>query len=227
MTNRDKAAAVAQAEVVAMTWGVTRQLLAVNKVITNAAGEPLIARVDETSHPGCYLCYFAIEGEPYFLVVFVQPDKDEQLAISGIYMEAGVRVYLLIVSKTMTPAEITASVGLTPSKTHSAEEPIIDKFPNRKYKESGWILEPQAEIPGSVEEKLNTILDQVESNANQIASLKPICEVHVNIVYQGWGGDAQFGGYHFNESIMRRLCFLGAELDFDLFAFGPEMPDND
>ena len=225
MTNRDKAVQLAQAEAVAKTWGVTAQFLAVNKVVTNEAGEPAVIRIDEKTRPDSYLCYFAVHGEPYFFVVVVESSKNNQLAVSGVYMEAGVRVYLLITSKTMTTAEITESVGLSPSKTHSTGEPIIKKIPNRTYKENQWIYEPQVEVPGSVEEKLNTVLHGVESRAKAIASLKPICEVYVNVVYEGWGGDCQFGGFHFNEGIMSRLCTLGAELDFDLYSFGPEMPE--
>lgn len=225
MTNRDKAVQLAQTEVVAKTWGVTAQFLAVNKVVTNDDGEPTAIRVDEKSRPDSYLCYFAVHGEPYFLVVVVE-SSNNQLAISGVYMEAGVRAYLLITSKTMTTAEISTSVGLPPSKTHSTGEPISKKNPNRTYKENLWIYEPQAEVPGSVEEKLNTVLNGVESRSKSIASLKPICEVHVNVVYEGWGGDCQFGGFHFNENIMSRLCALGAELNFDLYAFGPKMPED-
>jgi hypothetical protein len=82
-------------------------------------------------------------------------------------------------------------------------------------------------MPGAVEEKLSAILYAIEPAAAQIASLRSGCEVKVHVVFQGWGGDPQFGGFHVEVDNIRRLAALGAALDVDLYASGPEMPNDD
>ena len=227
MNSRDKAVQLAQAEVISRTWGIARQLLAVNEVVTDDRGRIVVARVDETGEPGACFVYFPIRNEPYYFVVVVRPDDAGQLAVSGMYMEAGVRVYLAISSATLPHEEITARVGLTPTETHTIGDPITKWTPTRTYREHVWRFEPQAGIPGSVEEKLGTVLDGVDAASAQIAALRPACNVDVNVVFKGWRGDPQFGGFHVGADMVRRLAAIGVELDFDLYAFGPNTRDDD
>jgi len=215
---------VAQTEVAARDWGVSRQVLAVNEVVVDSDGRPAVARVSEGHEVDTYSVYFPIHEKPYYFVVVVGPCELGQLAVSGVYVEAGVRVYLAIMSVALSPAEITARIGLTPSETHAIGDPIS---PMMKYREHWWEIEPQRDVPGSVEEKVAVVLDAVQPAVAQIAALKPACQVRVTVVFEGWRGDPQFGSFDIDARIVGRLAELGAELYFDLYAFGPEMPDDD
>jgi hypothetical protein len=223
---REKAILLAQEEVNGQAWALTRQLLAVNAAEIGEDGDPVVARVDEDTESGAYFIYFPIRGEPYFFVVVVRPDEAGELAVSWIYMEGGTRVYLLITSEIFSPEEITARVGLTPTKSHQMGDPVRKKSPARTYRVHMWHFEPQKGIPGTVEEKLKVLLEEVNPAVAQIADLRPMCDVGVMVVFEGWGGDWQFGGIHFETEIVQGLAALGATLDLDLYAFGPDMPDD-
>ena len=221
---QEEAVRLAQAEVTGRSWGVSQVVLAVNEVDVGIDGMPVVARVDEESEPGAYFVYFPIRKERYYFVVVIRADEAEQLHVSAVYVEAGVRVYLIITSVELSCAEITSRAGLTPTKTHAIGDPIT---PMRKYQEHSWLIEPRSDQPGSVEEKVAVLMDIVEPAAARIASLKPACSVHVGVVFKGWGGDPQFGGFNFDARTVERLASLGAELGFDLHAFGPAMRDEE
>jgi len=227
MNKRDEVILLARDEVKNKVFAYSQQLLAVNDVATDEVGEPQIAHIDGEKKTGAYRIYFPIRSEPYFFVVLVRPDESNELSVQWVYMEAKVRVYLMIGSRTMSTEEITAKVELTPTKTGQMGESISKRIPARKYGAHKWYLEPQAGIPGTVEHKLDILLDEVQPAVARIADLKPDCIVRVVIVYEGWGGDWQFGGIFIDGDKVQALAALGAEIDIDLYAFGPEMPDDD
>jgi hypothetical protein len=227
MDTRDKAIRLARDEVKNKIFAHSQQLLAVHDVATDEDGELQIAYIDEEKDTGSYRIYFPIRGEPYFFVVLVRRDEANELSVAWTYMEAKVRTYLLIGSKTLTSEEITSHVGIVPTKFGQMGDPISKKFPARRYGAHKWYFEPQAGIPGTVEHKLKVLLDAVRPAASRIVELKPNCMVRVVIVYEGWGGDWQFGGIYIDEDKVQTLAALGAEIDIDLYAFGPEMPDDD
>lgn len=223
LSEREAAVQVARAEVIERSWGVSSQILAVHSVPVGSDGAPIVVRVDEQTEPGEYLVYFPILDQPYYLVVLVGAGKTGQWAVSGVYCEAEVRVYLRVSSRELSADEITARVGLQPTETRSIGEPITNRAPARTYKEHRWMLEPQAGLPGSVEEKITALLDAVEGASGQIAALRPACDLLVTVVFSGWGGNPQFGAFNLVRESVRRLAALGAELSVDLYAFGPKM----
>lgn len=226
MDTRDEVIRLARDEVKNKKFAHSQQLLAVNDVATDEDGEPQIAYIDEEKITGSYRTYFPIRSEPYFFVVLIRRDEANELNVEWVYMEAKVRAYLLIGSRTMTTEEITSHVGITPTKMGQLGESISKKIPARKYRAHKWFFEPQAGIPGTVEHKLKILLDAVQPAVSRIAELKPDCIVRVVIVYEGWGGDWQFGGIYIDEDNVQTLASLGAEIDIDLYAFGPDMPDD-
>lgn len=222
VTGRDDAVRIAQAEVTNRTWGIASQFFAVHDVATAQGGEPAIARIDEVHEPEAYFVYFPIRERPYYFVVVVRPDDTGRLAVSAMYWEAGVQAYLRIVSAVRSAVEITAQIGVTPTETHAIGDPIGKGVGTGSYREYVWRFEPQAGLPGSVEEKLRAVLDGVEPAAARIAALRPTCDVQITIVFKGWSGDPQFGGFHVDAEPMGRLATLGAVLDVDLYALRTE-----
>jgi hypothetical protein len=227
LIEREAAVRVARAEVIERSWGISSQILAVHSVPVGSGGEPIVVRVDERTEPGAYLVYFPIRDQPYYLVVVVGADKMGQWAVSGVYSEAKVRVYLAVSSRKLSAGEITARVGLQPTQTRSIGEPIVNRAPARTYEEHRWMLEPQAGVPGSVEEKIAALLDAVDVAAGRIAALRPACDIRATVVFSAWAGDPQFGAFNFTGESVRRLAALGAELTVDLYAFGPRMLEDE
>lgn len=215
---------VAQREVTKQTWQATRQYLAVNAVVTDESGEPVVTHVDCELEPGSTYVYFPIQGQPYYLVVIVAAEPDGKLELTGVYMEANVRVYLRISSKELSPAQITTCVGLVPTETHELGD--VRQPGTRVYDRHVWCVEPDSAVPRSVEAKLESLLEAVAPAITRIANLKPACIVQVTVVYETWGGDPQFGSFMVGTKVIQRLADLGAELHFDLYSFGPPMPDE-
>jgi hypothetical protein len=228
LNNREAAVQAAIAEVLAPQWAHTKQLLSVNSVGTDEKGNPTPIRIDDESEPGTYFVYFPIRNEKYCLVVGVAPDESGRLAVSGQFMEAGVRVVLAIYSRTLSAADITKRLSLVPSSTHAIGDPIYKHNPaGRKHEQHIWCIQPQRDVPASVEEKLSNLLKHIEPAVEQIKAIRPACEIHVNIEYTGWGGMCQFGGYHMDDHVVQGFAAIGAEFDFDLYAMGPAMPEDD
>jgi hypothetical protein len=223
MTEREFAVQLAKDEVLQCRWAVTRQYLSVNQVVCDESG-PVPVRVDESSESGAYSVYFSIQEELYYLVVVIRSSPAHELKVASVYMEARVYVRLVISSSEIAPEEISQRIGLIPSSSHERGDPHGARG-GRIHKEHLWIKEPLPEVPASVEEKIKTLLKELGPVADRISALYPMCQVSVSIGYHGWGGDPQFGGFHFDVATIRLLYAIGAELDINLYSFGPEMPE--
>ena len=136
-------------------------------------------------------------------------------------------MYLAASRRDLLADEITARIGLQPTQPRAIGEPITSLAPARTYKEHRWMFEPQAGVPGSVEEKVAALLDAVEGASGRIAALRPACDLRATVVFSGRGGDPQFGAFNLVGESVRRLAALGAELSVDLYAFGPRMPEDE
>src|ERR1700730_10123479 len=104
-SEREAAVQVARSEVIERSWGVSRQILAVNSVPVGSDGDPIVVRVDEQTEPREYVVYFPILDQPYYLVVVVGAGKVGRWAVSGVYSEAEVRVYLAASSRDLLADE--------------------------------------------------------------------------------------------------------------------------
>src|SRR5437899_5598235 len=99
LTGREEAVRVAQTEVAARDWGVSRQVLAVHEVVVGSDGRPAVARVSEGHEVDTYSVYFPIHEGRYYFVVVVSPCELGQLAVSGVYVEAGVRIGSILTNR--------------------------------------------------------------------------------------------------------------------------------
>lgn len=220
MLQSDDAVRLAQGEVLEKTLATSRQILANNSVVFGEDGQPKVARVDGECEPGAYFVYLPIVDEKYLFVVVIRPDNTGCLGVSWTFVEAGVRVSLDIRSTQVPPEDITARLGLVPTRTQRMGDIVRGRRTARLHL---WSLEPQGEIPGSVEEKLAFLLQLIAPVADAISLLSPVCEVEVSVCYTDWGGDPQFGGFHLSLETVQSLAVLHAAIDFDLYASGPEM----
>jgi Domain of unknown function (DUF4279) len=222
MVAEEQAVRIGREEVAKQWLGTTQQILAVNSVVTED-GQPRVARVSETTSPGRLAVWFPLHDQAYFLVVFVESDRDGNPVLSGSCWHARVRVWLAIHSADVPPSEVTARTGLSPTEEHERGD-LVRVSSKARYKSHIWQLEPQREVPGTVDEKLSLLLRQARPAAQAIAGLRPSCDVEVGIVYDGWGGAGQFGGWHVDGASLQGLAELGADIDIDMYALGPRMP---
>jgi hypothetical protein len=213
---QDLAVSVAIEEVLHPTWGVTQQVLAVHQIAIRD-GQPSILRVDTETEPGTYFIYFEIVDEPYYFVIIVS-EKDKILSVSGVYIEAEVKVELSISGTILHPDVITERLKLNPTRKCVLGESIRPQTPNIKFKTHSWYFEPQQDIPGELENKLQFLLTQLDPIQAEIANLQDSCDITICICYNGY--QSSMGGWHIDKEILQKIVALGAEVDFDLYAYG-------
>ncbi|MBL4940044.1 MAG: DUF4279 domain-containing protein [Colwellia sp.] len=221
-TNHLKAIQVAQEEVLNKRWGITQQVLEVHSVVFCQDGNPEVKRVYEKEPGEDISVFFAIQDQPYFYVVVVTV-KENDFAVGGGYIEAKVRVYLGIYSEELTRDEITKRLGIEPFRSWRKGQPFRASFPQRKHEEHACQFHAHPETPGSVEEKLDELVRQLTPVKDEIRQLGESCRLEVTIVYENWGGDPQFGGFNLNAGHIKFISTIGAEVDCDLYSFGPKM----
>jgi hypothetical protein len=143
------------------------------------------------------------------------------LEVSGAYCEAKVRVYLSVSSKNIDASNITKRIGIQPTK-------VIDKGEPKpkgagKYQKHRWLFEPHKDIPDELGRKLAALLDLLIPKASHISALSKECDVWIQIYSSEYRGYGQLLGLHLDRNILRKLASLGVEIDFDRYAFGPDV----
>ncbi len=213
-----EAVELARREVLAPALSTTKEVLAVHTPLLEG-GQPLLARADTTREPGAFYFYFRLEHQPYYLVIVVRPGE-KGLVAAGAYVEASVRVFLLITSETLSPAEITRRVGFEPTATHGKGKCLHKQL--APMSKTRWRFEPHASLPESLDRKLVLLLDEIDGSAGRVAALAAECTVAVGICYEGYKD--WLGGWAASPATIERLAALGANVELDLYASGPDLP---
>ncbi len=221
MEKYDRAVQAAIAEIRTPACGVTQQFLAVHQVSIDS-DQPAVAYVDTLVEPGTFFVYFFVEDEPYYFVVVIRSEQD-QLVVSDSYVEARVRTYLAIYSPILSADDITHRLKIAPTRTCTKGEPLR---PNvmKIFDEHRWYFHPNKDIPGDVEHKLASLLDQIQPATKEIVELVEAyaCTVCIHIAYQGYKD--QMWGWHADQQTIQRISALRAIIDVDLYASGPDLP---
>jgi hypothetical protein len=216
------AAEAATAEVLVPKLATTEQILSVHRLLKQD-DRPIVIWVDETIEEGAFHAYFQLENEPYYLVVVLRR-SGEQLVAATSYIQAAVRVFLTISSDTLEPDKITELLGLTPDESHAKGETRDPRRPYLRFKQHRWVFHPDKTVPGSLEDKLSALLNQLEPVQAKVASLQDQCGIHIGICYEGY--QDWMGGVHLTAKTISRLADLKADIDLDLYASGPDMPES-
>ncbi|GGO29655.1 DUF4279 domain-containing protein [Deinococcus humi] len=212
---------VALAELTSPTLESTTQFFGVHPLQLQG-GQPQVHAV--LTREDLWEVYFKPETEPYFLVMLVER-QGQGLSVRGCRAEARTSVCLSITSKELTSNDITAAVTLTPTEAWSKG----DARPHPRQQHLGpytftrWSFCPDGDLPGRFEDKLTHLLDLTEPAAPRIQALIPSCTVSLVVGY--WGYTQQMWGIVGAAHDMARIAALGADLDIDLYASGPELID--
>ena len=197
------------AELFHPTLPITRQFLEVNKVVFKErvpVVEDVILREEEQTAE----VYFPIEGERYYLVVYL--DVEPRVALRWTGMSAGNRVYFYAKSGERRVDELIAMAGVEPTRTWEKGKHI---------RHHGFEVRPSLKETGDVEDKLRTIISLLLPYTANVHVLSTIAEVGINIAY--WGYKEQMWGIHFGTDIIQGLAVLNLSVDVDLYASGPDL----
>jgi Domain of unknown function (DUF4279) len=211
---------VAITEVLHPQLATTEQFLAIHQLVMKDE-VPIVLHVTTKDEIGVYCVYFQIEGERYYLKIVVCKEEEDLIAGSS-YLEPAVRVYLHISSPLLAPATISEKIKIQFTRSENIGERIRPR--SLEHKENRWYFEPQANLPGNLEDKLEYLLDQLAPSQPMIAALQEECNICIIICYEAYRG--LMGGWHIEKATMQRIIALGADVDLDLYAWGEQdLPD--
>ncbi|MFZ5966410.1 MAG: DUF4279 domain-containing protein [Bacillota bacterium] len=204
-------------EITNPTFAITKQLLSVHNV-PFGNGISVITRVDYDTKDGSAVVYFPFEEESYFLAVYV--DTYPEVSVRWIGTEPGNRVYHVVISKELNLDELLSLAGITPTETWKIGDKI-NKI--RVHEDNGFIFEPNPERADNLEDKIEKLLTHLEGVTEKIIYLPEKAEMQINIAYYGY--KEQMWGWHLDKQTLKRLAQFNLEVDLDLYAGGPNLPD--
>jgi len=230
MIESEVALAQAIGEVESPTWAVTSQYLAVHRVAREPDGRPRVARIDEESEAGVSNVYFELcdlcgDKADYHLVVAVRPGDCATPGIGGVWIEPLTRVKLSVWSETISPDELTAKIGVTPTSSWVKGAPRDRGRSRRVHSHNGWQLDALPGVPATMDEKLECLRKEIGNSVTEIASLGSSCETMLSIGLDDWAG--QFTGVYLDAENSRWIASMGASIDISIYSWGPQMEEED
>ena len=134
-----------------------------------------------------------------------------------------VKVSLVIGGSNCAPEEITASLGIEPTRIYRKGESKIVGSPPRelpmKHKESVWILDAP-DNDADIERKLEWLANKLSDRAEAVKRITEKCPAEVSIVI--YSGDAN-PGLRLSSQLLMKIADLGLDVDVDLYYMGEDL----
>ena len=119
------------------------------------------------------------------------------------------------------PDEITAGIGLTPTRT--LMKGSVHEKTRHIQKFSIWSLNSRLDQFASLEDQIADVLEQLRLRADTVRALVKI-----------WGGCMQlvgkfyvdYPGLHFESALVSGIAEFGLSVDFDFYHYWAEMPET-
>ena len=202
------------------TWGVTEQFLQVHDVVL-VDGQPKIQRIDKEKADGTTIAYLPVKDESFFLAVYL--DSKADFEIIGIGTESYNSVSFSATSENLSLNELTSMTTLKPTKKWDKGDKRT--FGDSRHTFSSVLFEPNPE-PDEFEDKLNKLLDLLETDKQGIKRLVDNADAGISIAMKFHDGNGMFGGPHLDSQTVKRLGDLNLSIDFDLYASGNDFKEE-
>lgn len=226
MSDQDIALQLALNEIKTQEQGMTRQFLSVHKL--KMQGQiPQLDQVEITQDKSVtsYLFNFPMEGERYFFVIPVFKGE-AGFSLGLCHAEAASSASLRFTSESITPEMITEQIGLEPTKSWRMGE--SRRHGNGTYSFHSWEFRATQYLSGDFDRKFSQLLDALEPFSEKIANLLAESGESIggciNVFYEGYA--TQMWGLHITKPDLLRLSRLGVDVDVDLYASGPDLPED-
>lgn len=188
-------------ELLTPTWELTKQFLNTFDVEKDN-GLPRIARIDTADSDGRVVVYVPIKNERFYLALYF--DTIVQIELVDVGTEAGTDVYLWV---------------------YDSSKIIKDEFPYRPIQigDKNFTYSLDSSEPDDFEDKLNQLLDKLESDKIRFVEFSTKTHISLNIAYYGYKD--QMWGIHLDKKTIKRLADLNIDFDFDIYAGGPDLKE--
>ncbi|MFE1746281.1 DUF4279 domain-containing protein [Coleofasciculus sp. H7-2] len=118
------------------------------------------------------------------------------------------------------PEEITAKVGIIPTKIWKVGDLIHPKAGIRR-KRNGWSLESKLEKSAELEDHIKSVLEQIQPGWLPMVEISSRYEAEIDCVVYVRG---QVPAIHFDKDIVEQAAKLNAEIDVDLYVLPVDPP---
>jgi hypothetical protein len=131
------------------------------------------------------------------------------------WSKASFRVF----SSSLTAAEITTRLELTPTRSHEAGDPVSLRRLNAPVRhKAGWLLESGLNASEPMDRHLSALLEQLEPKLDRLQALASACRMDF---FCGFSSRTGQGGFTLEPELLARLALIpGLGLDLDLYPQG-------
>ncbi|MGK7899881.1 MAG: DUF4279 domain-containing protein [Hormoscilla sp.] len=109
---------------------------------------------------------------------------------------------LRIVSKTITPAGITKTLGIEPTRAYAIGTPVK------------WILESGLDESEPLNLHINQLLLLIESKVERFKKLMSVCDIEI---FCGFSSENGQGGFVLDAGLIKRMGIIPLDLVLDLY----------
>ncbi len=118
------------------------------------------------------------------------------------------------------PEEITARVGITPTKTWRVGD-FINKKKTMKYEYNGWKLHSKIEKNADLESHIISVLEQLKSGWESLVKISQSYYTEISCAIYIYS-DTERPAIHFSKQIIQKIAELNAEIDVDIYILTDE-----
>lgn len=122
---------------------------------------------------------------------------------------------LVILSETLTPAQLEALIGLQPDRRRPKGEPVAGGRGRRRF--TVWRID-EGDAPASAESQLAKILERIEGVADRVRRLGADPRIH-SVSLWIWSGGEEFG-LDLTPGQLEKVSRLSASLKIDVYDVG-------
>lgn len=174
----------------------------------------------EMEDEGDWLVYFRLHDESYHWVQRIGV-RDSRLEPRGGWHMEHAWLYLRITGDTVSPDVITETLGVAPTSSQTKGD--LWGRANRPYGFHAWNLNPSCPDCYGFEQKLQTLLADLQPLREKLLSLSQDCNIGISCAFYEYA--CRSSGWHLDRQTIQQLADLNLYLDIDLYAGGPEEPD--
>ena len=132
--------------------------------------------------------------------------------VGGIVNESSVT--LAVYGEDLEPSEVTALLGVVPTKAFRKGHRQASKSPAMPH--GAWFLEVRGVSPSGPDTQLETLLSELPQSQHFWRELNERYTVQVRFAmhFEGWNK-----GFEFNKILVSRLAAMEVDLEFDIYSY--------
>ena len=137
-------------------------------------------------------------------------------------MEFEISVSFELKGRELDPEEITALLGIIPTKTWRVDDLVHPKAGVRR-KSNGWSLKSNLDKSVDLDEQIKSIFEQLQPSWQCLVEICQRYDAMINCAVYGY---KYIPSIYFDKHIVRKTAELNAEIDVDIY-YLPNDQDND